>query len=509
MSKIVIADWDNSHVDGWLRGFAQYLVNKGFDVVACAMGNWHREVIKDASMVFVWNGVHDIYKPAIQACDELNIPYNILEVGWFPQKRFYFVDPTGINCRSSIVNDDLSWVGDKQFEKLAELRSDYLQGRIWKGGDYVLVPLQLEHDMNWVLDSPCKKMQGFIDHVEERFAGRKIVFKRHPLDGRTYRSNSEIVTKGDFLDMAQDAALVYGVNSTCLLESALMGVPVKSIGGGYLKAHENDTERLLAALADKQIPVGETDLDYWFEKVLPGYVPLTVVVSCYNQLKTLPLFLESMENQERLPDRVIVADDGSTDGVGEWLRRNSGAYSFPIEFCMRDNAGYRLASLNNMGCRNVKSGRILFTNADVIHSPESVKGHVGIKGVGGGVVKGISFPASKSVGLGMSFKDLEVYASLNPSNRHNLGYIEKTNPQIDPIGVWGGNFSVDAVDFHKVGGFDENFKGWGGEDNDLVRRLPGSVGWVMRSVVYHLDHPVQDYAYKQTGSKYYVKKLTG
>ena len=92
------------------------------------------------------------------------------------------------------------------------------------------------------------------------------MFKKHPRDDEDYSSSHQILLRGDFLDLAQDADLVYGINSTCLLESSLLGAPTEAVGNGFLKAHPNQQERLLAALADKQIPITETDLSYWLEK---------------------------------------------------------------------------------------------------------------------------------------------------------------------------------------------------------------------------------------------------
>ena len=59
---------------------------------------------------------------------------------------------------------------------------------------------------------------------------------------------------------------VVGINSTCLLESALLGTPTEALGDGLLRAHGHQTERLLAALVDKQVPVGSAEIDYWLER---------------------------------------------------------------------------------------------------------------------------------------------------------------------------------------------------------------------------------------------------
>jgi GT2 family glycosyltransferase len=251
-------------------------------------------------------------------------------------------------------------------------------------------------------------------------------------------------------------------------------------------------------------------------KLLERYAnnDVTVVVSCYNQLYVLPFFLEGMFFQRMCPREVVVADDGSSDEVCEWIDNNAHRYPFKISYVTREHSGYKLASLNNFASKHVKDGRILFTNADVIHSPDSTLSHSRVDGVGGGVIVGICTP--RAVELTMDeIRDYETLSQIqkdNPSGRHNRGYIAKTNPQHNPIGVWGGNFSVPADKFHEVGGFDENFEGWGGEDNELVKRLISvgcRVDWVMDSEGIHLDHEHKKYAYDQEGSSYYLRKQNG
>jgi capsule polysaccharide modification protein KpsS len=108
-------------------------------------------------------------------------------------------------------------------------------------------------------------MQAFIDHCESTLEG-PLLFKAHPRDTSVYRSQNEIVADGSFLDLAEHCEGVVGLNSTCLLESVLMGVPTKALARGFLQAHEGQEERLLAALVERQVPVGATDISFWIER---------------------------------------------------------------------------------------------------------------------------------------------------------------------------------------------------------------------------------------------------
>jgi hypothetical protein len=59
--------------------------------------------------------------------------------------------------------------------------------------------------------------------------------------------------------------------------------------------------------------------------------------------------------------------------------------------------------------------------------------------------------------------------------------------------MYSGDMSLWREDFERINGFDENFKGWGGEDDDLRLRLRAA-GVRIRSILrwtrsYHLWHP--------------------
>ena len=57
--------------------------------------------------------------------------------------------------------------------------------------------------------------------------------------------------------------------------------------------------------------------------------------------------------------------------------------------------------------------------------------------------------------------------------------------------MYGGNWSCPADIFKKLGGLDEQFKGWGGEDFDFARRAQLDGHDIMLNIScigYHLDH---------------------
>ena len=266
--KTIIYDESGYHHPRWLSNLKAYLKNKGH-MVHVIVGThsddvWY-DMVKDCAHLFMWNGAEPQHQPIKAVCDKTNVNWSIVEVGWFPQNKNWFVDNKGVNADAALMEDDLSWVTDADYAKLEKLREEYLQGRKWEQGDYVLVPLQLESDTNIVLHSPFKKMQGFVNYCERKFKRQNIIFKRHPLDRAEYYTKHKLLTSGNFVDYALKSKEVYGLNSTTLLEAKLCKVPVTQLGDGYLKAHAGHPELLLAALAGKQICVEQEDLSRWID----------------------------------------------------------------------------------------------------------------------------------------------------------------------------------------------------------------------------------------------------
>jgi len=242
---------------------------------------------------------------------------------------------------------------------------------------------------------------------------------------------------------------------------------------------------------------------------------VSVIISCYNQRRTLEMALESFFHQEMLPVEVIVADDGSDDDTLEWLDGFSDErWPFPVRYITRKHSWYRLASLNNSAANLSKGTRLLFTNADQVHCPTSIRDHAALPNnkVGAGIFKGISTGHSNKVTIEMirEFQSVERLGAEFPSGKTNTVYIGRVDPNVNPIVVWGGNFSVPWKTFEAIGGYDGGYDvGWGGEENDLVARCVKSgtsVQWVNGSVIYHLDHPIKVYAKKQLGTKRYLKR---
>ena len=261
-----------AHTKMWLMYLIEYMRSKDCIVEynKIEVSEEHLANLSSKSdIVIIWNGEKNYYKPIKALCMNRNIPLYIAEVGYFPQKDFFTLDRIGINATSELMQDNLSWVTEKHMVKLEETRIRLLGNRTVKSSGYIFVPLQLPSDTNIISSSPFKNMAEFIKYLEEKFKGQRVIAKRHPYDRTEYYSDSiEIVISGDSLDYIVGADSVYGINSTVLLEAAVLGVPVEAIGDGFLKTHEGCVQTMLAALVARQIPINTLNLGVWIDPLL-------------------------------------------------------------------------------------------------------------------------------------------------------------------------------------------------------------------------------------------------
>lgn len=159
------------------------------------------------------------------------------------------------------------------FDMLAQWREAKAVRR--SGFPYVLVPMQLEHDSNFVAHSPYASMAEFTDEVLAEFARsaprhHHIVFKAHPLeDGRggirpavqaaadrlKIADRVHFVRGGKLAQLLNQARAAVTVNSTSAQQALWRGLPVKSMGRAvYDKPGIVSDQPLAEFLADPTPP---------------------------------------------------------------------------------------------------------------------------------------------------------------------------------------------------------------------------------------------------------------
>lgn len=213
---------------------------------------------------------------------------------------------------------------------------------------------------------------------------------------------------------------------------------------------------------------------------------LSVVVPTYNRIDTLRVVLPTLLAQtlDAASYEIVIADSRSGDGTAEYV--NGLIAKLPagrLRYVPGPYSGR--AAARNAGIVSASAPVVLFTDADIIASPDLLERHaVGHRSAAAGRVA--------IVGCELQVRSLDDYRAqrdrpeirrpLHPASRRRLSWLYFLT----------GNASVRRDDLIAVGSFDEAFTGYGHEDLELGYRLERSgveLRYDSQAINYHW-HPV-------------------
>lgn len=156
---------------------------------------------------------------------------------------------------------------------------------------------------------------------------------------------------------------------------------------------------------------------------------ITFVTVCKGRLKHIKESLPRLTQES--PNEIIFVDYSCPENSGDYVSKN-----FPSVKVIKvlDDEGFCLSRARNIGAAQAQSEYICFIDADI------------------NVEKGFVDWATENV-------------CPNSFYRHEKSVDAERDRE-----TWG-TFIVSRADFIKIGGYDEVFRGWGGEDDDIYMRL--------------------------------------
>ena len=195
--------------------------------------------------------------------------------------------------------------------------------------------------------------------------------------------------------------------------------------------------------------------------------------------------LRGLARQTRRPDEMVIAV------MGEAPIRLDVDVPFPVRQVLVPGDPLPLAAARNAAARAARGRALLFLDVDCIPAPGFVADYAAALEEGPGVLMGevMYLPAGATEGAWT----YDGFAAV--AERHS----DRQGPP--PQGVrrcedyrcfWSLNFALHARDWAAVGGFDERYAGYGGEDTDFGRTLDGAgipIGWMKGGLAYHQHHP--------------------
>lgn len=227
---------------------------------------------------------------------------------------------------------------------------------------------------------------------------------------------------------------------------------------------------------------------------------IAVIVTTYNRPDTLVRVLDGLIHQSRLPDEILIADDGSGYETREAITPYLDSSAISITHVWQEDKGFRAARIRNMGIKASSSDYMIFLDGDCIPERNFVNDHANIA-KSGFFFQGKRVIVSKSTSPDFSFKETESFLTLikyaitsRISNSHHILRFpfapSFTTKKLS--GIRSCNLGVFREDLIAINGFNQDFTGWGREDSELVVRLY-NYGLMrlenpFRAICYHLWH---------------------
>lgn len=228
----------------------------------------------------------------------------------------------------------------------------------------------------------------------------------------------------------------------------------------------------------------------------------TLVISTYNWPAALNICLNSVLHQTRMPDEIIIADDGSQTETKKLVESFIPLFNNKAVHIWQPDDGYRLSLIRNKAFAAASCDYIIQIDGDLILHRKFVEDHMHF-------AKKNSFVSGTRVNI----KEQRTAALINGSGLPavtftNKGIEKRYNAFRFPLlrnmypavsnsknayrYVLGCNMAFWKKDLQEVNGYNEEFTGWGKEDNDLAVRLLNA-GKQLRflkfgGIVFHLWH---------------------
>ena len=234
----------------------------------------------------------------------------------------------------------------------------------------------------------------------------------------------------------------------------------------------------------------------------------SVIVCTYEAPRELDFVLAALSRQTRMPDEILVADDGSEtptrDVVDHWRAR----MPCPLHHVHQADIGYRKARIVNEAVRRSIGDHLLMLDGDSFPHRAWVDDHVSVAD-GRTVLCGRRVKLGPKFSAAMTREDIVsghfdsvftarfVASTLSGDTKRLFLGLRLPMPLVRvlhprPRKLMGVNFSLPRGAFYAVNGHDEAWVVYGHEDRDIELRLKRA-GYpfrplLNRAVVFHMWH---------------------
>lgn len=252
---------------------------------------------------------------------------------------------------------------------------------------------------------------------------------------------------------------------------------------------------------------------------------ISVIVPIYNRLEHLRALFICLLRQNRQIDELIITDDGSSQQILDYIADLIPKASFKIKYIYQEDKGFRKTRALNNGVINSEGELLVFCDQDLIFGEEY------IEYMEKNIKKGC-FLLCRPISVNEEEKDI-ILKKIELSNKYEellkdlpKNYLESVNKTLKTdrkrrilnilklskrgIKLVGMSYAVMKSDYLKVNGYDENYNGWGEEDDDFGNRLyvAGVKGKELKTPnmqihLWHYSDPTKKHSMNE---EYYYKR---
>lgn len=209
---------------------------------------------------------------------------------------------------------------------------------------------------------------------------------------------------------------------------------------------------------------------------------ISLAILTYNWPEALERVLESVASQRRMPDEVLIADDGSRPDTADVVARWQKVLPVPVRHLWQEDRGFRAARCRNRAIAASRGDYVILLDGDMILHPDFVGDHERFAEPGcflqGGRLKATIAESARLLAGGRPVfapwikADFDEFDGTRRLYAFRQPWLARWKARSRNGGrVMSCNMSFWRTDLLKVNGFDERMEGYGAEDRELAARL--------------------------------------
>lgn len=252
---------------------------------------------------------------------------------------------------------------------------------------------------------------------------------------------------------------------------------------------------------------------------------ISVIIPVYNRLEHLRAGFLCLLRQQKQIDELIITDDGSSQNISDYISDLLPKAKFTVKHIFQEDKGFRKTRALNNAVLNAEGEILVFCDQDLIFGEEyiqtiatNIKKNIFLMGRAHHITENEKNMIISEIDNIKKYSDiLEKLPSKYPKTikkmlaedrkRRILNFFKLSKRGIKLVGM---SYALLKEDYIKVNGYDENYIGWGEEDDDFGNRLnvAGIKGKEMmtQNTQLHLWHYSDPSKIKSSNEKYYYKR---